>query len=132
MIRKAVLVLLLITLGYGIYLGIPLIQGPSVVLNSPQDGQYIEGGLLVVSGKATRSSELKLNGRTLLMDTEGNFATSFVLPVGSAIITLTAHDRMERSITLTRTVFATLSTTTITNNEHGKESSEESSESSGD
>ena len=112
MIRSGIFILLGIVLLYGLISAYPLISGPQIVLETPEDGATLPDGVVFFSGKALRANEVFLNGAPLLMDTEGHFSSTFVLPTGSAILEVSAHDRMNRVYTKRIQVF-TPSTTTI-------------------
>lgn len=96
---------LLILLGYGAVKAVPLIRGPVIELSSPTPYQAGQDGRIEVSGRAVHTSSLLLNGAPFLIDEQGRFATSLLLPRGGAILTLTATDRFGRTVTERRTVF---------------------------
>jgi len=108
MIRGAVILLISITVLYGLYLAYPLLSGPSLTLSSPTEAITTPDGLVVIAGTAKRSTSLIINGGPVYMDTSGNFSMSFVLPPGSAILEVTARDRMGRSRTIQKTVYVPL------------------------
>ena len=108
MIRGGVILLISITVLYGLYLAYPLLSGPSLTLTSPSQATTTDNGLVVVAGQAKRSTSLIINGGPVYMDTSGNFSMSFVLPPGSAILEVTARDRMGRSRTIQKTVYVPL------------------------
>jgi len=104
-IRIAVVVVLLLLLGYGLREAYPLIAGPEIKISSPIEYATSSDGFLEVSGVALRTETLYLNGGPLLIDQDGNFNTSLVLPKGGAILSLTATDRFGRTRTVTRNVY---------------------------
>ncbi|KND51132.1 MAG: hypothetical protein ABA06_02345 [Parcubacteria bacterium C7867-001] len=104
-LRGAIVLALGALLIYGLVKGYPLLRGPELALESPVDGASAEGGFILVRGTAHRSETLTLNGAPLLMDKEGHFSKELPLPRGGAILSLTAHDRFGREITVERSVF---------------------------
>ncbi len=90
---------------YGGFKAAPMLLGPQLTLSSPADGVTIQDGILSISGVAHHTEKLSLDGAPLLIDQHGAFATSLVLPQGSAILTLTVSDRFGRSHSVTRTVY---------------------------
>lgn len=83
----------------------PLLSGPDLDIDSPTDYTTFQDGFIRVSGQAKHTESLILNGGPLLIDPEGRFDTTLLLPEGGAILTLTATDRFGRSTTKRRTVY---------------------------
>ena len=123
MIRAVIAVVLLLLLAYGIKEAYPLLAGPDIRIDSPTERQTVPSGEVLVSGVASRTETLYLNGGPLLLDQDGNFSTSLTLPQGGAILSLTATDRFGRTLTMTRTIYIL--------NEIDYGSEEESSEENG-
>ena len=105
LVRGAIAIALLILLGYGAMEARPLVSGPSLALTSPADGQTSPDGLITVSGRAMRVSELTINGDPVLMEEHGAFSRLIVLPRGGAILTVVATDRFGRTITKQESVY---------------------------
>ena len=104
MLRLAITLTLVLLLGYGAFKAAPLLSGPHLALESPVDGQSFPGGFVQVSGVASRTEDLTLNGTPLLIDESGHFTTSLVLPHGGAILSLTATDRFGKTERASRTI----------------------------
>lgn len=100
----AIITLLLVTL-YGGYKAVPLLRGPNIVLTSPTENQVISSSTLVISGVASRTENLTLNGTLLPIDAEGHFSKTLTVPSGGAILSLTATDRFGKSVHVRRSVF---------------------------
>jgi hypothetical protein len=97
---------LLITLVlYGGVKAWPLLRGPFISLAVPTDYTSSADGFVTVSGVAHNTEALFLNDGPLLIDPEGRFLTTLLLPKGGAILTLTATDRFGRQTTERRTVY---------------------------
>lgn len=104
-IRLAIGLVLLLLAAYGAKEAYPLIAGPSIRIDSPIDYATYPDGEVLVSGVASRTETLYLNGGPLLIDQKGNFNTSLTLPQGGAILSLTATDRFGRTRTVRRNVY---------------------------
>ncbi len=105
LLRFVTALALVILLGYGAFKAAPLVAGPHIALSSPATGQSFTDGFVKVSGTAFHTENLTLDGAPLLIDEQGRFATTLVLPHGGAILTLTATDRFGKSERVTRTIF---------------------------
>ncbi len=96
---------LVILLGYGGIKAWPLLSGPSLEITSPTDYAQADNGFITISGVAHHTESLVLNDGLLLIDQEGRFEKTLLLPSGGAILSLTATDRFGRSVTERRTVY---------------------------
>lgn len=105
MIRSLTGLVLLILIGYGFFEAWPLLAGPALSVESPQNNVSVPGGIVTVSGKASRIALLTLDGAQVLHDTDGSFTTTLTFPHGGSILTFVATDRFGRRITTTRSVF---------------------------
>lgn len=94
-------VLLVLALAYGSVKAWPLVSGPRVRIETLATD---ERGLTVLSGRASHTETLTVNGGTLLIDSDGAFEKRLSLPRGGGILTLTATDRFGRSRTVERAV----------------------------
>ena len=103
--RFAVLAVLVLLLGYGAVKLLPLVSGPELRIDVPNDHTTYADGLVTISGKATHTEAVFLNDTPLLIDQEGRFATMLPLPSGGGILKLTATDRFGRTTTQYRTVY---------------------------
>ncbi|HMP67568.1 MAG TPA: hypothetical protein PKA60_02355 [Candidatus Paceibacterota bacterium] len=75
-----------------------LIAGPQIIIESPVNGQKIEGSQLIkISGTANNIAYFWLDDRQIYTDEEGNFSESLLLYPGYNIIWLTAKDKFDRS-----------------------------------
>lgn len=93
--------LLIAILGYGAVKAWPLLAGPLIRIDPLETDA---AGLTVLSGRASHTETLTVNGGTLLIDPEGDFEKRLTLPRGGGILTLTATDRFGRSRTVERAV----------------------------
>lgn len=94
--RIILVVVILLVLGYGLFEGRKLIEGPQISITSPQDGQAVGGPLISVKGNAQNVAFLSVNGKQAYADADGNFVERFSLPVGYTVIAVNATDRFGR------------------------------------
>lgn len=96
---------LLIFAIYGLTRAWPLLAGPSLSIESPEDNQTFNTGIADIRGKASRVAKLTLNGSSVLHDTSGNFSLTLTFPRGGSILTFVATDRFGRTVQETRSIF---------------------------
>jgi len=101
--KLLVSVVLAIVVVYGLIEAYPLIAGPSITLSSPVNGAELTDPVAIM-GIAHRATALTLDGAPLTPDQDGSFSATLAFPAGTSILTLTAHDRFGRTITITRTI----------------------------
>lgn len=104
-IKSVVGLVLLALCGYGLLEARHLIRGPSILIDIPSDYTTFADGFITVAGTAHNSEKLSLNGGPLPIDEEGRFEKIIVLPQGGGILSLTATDRFQRSVTERRMIF---------------------------
>lgn len=75
--------------------------GPTITILSPKNGTTVNESLIEIQGFAEHISHITLNGRQIFTTEEGIFDEQLLLAYGYNIITLTAQDRFERTITKT-------------------------------
>lgn len=103
--RTFVGVVLLILVLYGAVKAWPLLRGPALSIVSPSNYTSSSDGFITINGVAHNTEALYLNGGTLLIDPQGHFERTLLLPSGGSILTFTASDRFGRSVTERRTVY---------------------------
>ncbi len=98
-IRLSVLIIISgILIFYFFYQARFFILGPRIVVEFPQNGDVLKESLIEVKGKAQNVSLLLLNGKSILVDTSGNFKGSLILAEGYNIIELLAKDKFDREV----------------------------------
>ena len=91
--------LLLFSFGiYGFYKATGFLAGPDIVMEYPKSGQTVLQSYNTAKGKAVNISSLRVNGRQIFTDEEGNFETSLLLAEGYNIIEVKANDKFNREI----------------------------------
>ncbi len=105
MTRNLIAVVLFILIGYGLTEAWPLLAGPSLSIESPQNNASFPGGIVSVQGQASRIALLTLDGSPVLHDEQGSFATTLTFPRGGSILTFAATDRFGRRVNATRAIF---------------------------
>jgi len=73
-----------------------LIAGPQIVINYPQNGETVENSLTEILGNAQNISEIKLNGRNIFVNEEGDFKENVLLSYGYNLIVFEIKDRFNR------------------------------------
>jgi hypothetical protein len=105
MVRSLIALVLFVLVGYGLIEAWPLIEGPAITIESPIDHASFEGGIVTVTGHASRIAMLTLDGASLLHDIDGTFSSTLTFPRGASILTFVATDRFGRRITTTRSIY---------------------------
>ena len=90
------LVLIILTVAYGLFQARTLIQGPILEIAYPTPGETITGQLYEVRGNAYNVSRVKINGRAITTDLEGNFRETMVTPDGLEVLFIEAENRLGR------------------------------------
>ncbi len=88
--------LVLTTLGYGLFEARALIVGPQVTIFAPKPYSVIEGVVYTVRGRATGVTRVRLNGRPVTLDVRGEFEETLLVPEGDATLVLDAENRFGR------------------------------------
>lgn len=104
-IRNVIIALAVCALA--VYFGVEvtkIVAPPSISLTSPQDGLFTIEHLVAVAGKTQPGVELRINGKTLAPDTQGNFSDEFAVQQGMNIITIAAKKKYSKARVETRRV----------------------------
>lgn len=91
--------LVLLAIGYGAFRAYPLVAGPSIVVYSPADGDYVASTTFEVSGQVKRATRITLQGKPITIDTEGHFSETLVAQPPYTILVLVAQDAYGESVT---------------------------------
>lgn len=96
--------LVLVFVFYGILRAKNFLDGPSLVVTTPKNGEVTENQEIIVSGKTKNISSLNLNGRQIFTDKNGDFSEHLLLPRGYTIMEVKASDRFGRVVAARRGV----------------------------
>ena len=97
--------LVLTTLGYGLFEARALIVGPQVTISTPKPHSVVEGVVYTVRGRATGVTRVRLNGRPVTLDARGEFEETLLVPEGGATLVLDAENRFGRHAQQTVSIF---------------------------
>jgi hypothetical protein len=89
---------IVIILGYIYFAFRDYIKGPYIEIYEPINGYTTSSSTIKISGKALRIKDIMLNGRPLLIDTEGNFNEILLLSPGYNVSLMNATDKFNRTI----------------------------------
>lgn len=93
----AVIFLILCFAVYGFYKSRGLLEGPEIIVESPQDGQTVSNSYVEIKGVAKNISFIRLNGRQIFTDEYGNFQESLLLAKGYNIMEVSTKDKFNRT-----------------------------------
>ena len=97
-LRGTVLTLgIALVLGYTLFATRDYLRGPAIIISEPVNGSTFTTPDVTVIGQALRIKELTFNGRSLLMDKEGNFKETLLLIPGYNHALFLAEDKFGRS-----------------------------------
>jgi Glucodextranase, domain B len=105
MTKYIILVVILVIVGYGLIKAWPLIEGPSLSINTPQNNATFDGGIVAIKGNAARASQVTLDGAPMLHQENGDFSVTLAFPSGVSELTFVATDFFGRKVTAERTIF---------------------------
>ncbi len=98
------IILIILTISYGIWRAVPLMLGTSITIYSPKDFDIVASSSFKISGKVVRATELKIQGKTISTDTDGNFNETLVASEPSTLIVIEAKGKYNEDIIKTITV----------------------------
>jgi hypothetical protein len=93
-----VTVITLTVIFYAIARSKDYLAGPSIMIDSPNNGDTITNPLLLITGKAEHIAFITLNDRQIFVDENGNLREELLLQNGYNIISIKATDRFNRKI----------------------------------
>jgi hypothetical protein len=92
----AILLLLGLSLIYGLFEARRFLQGPVLSIQSPLPGARISS-VVYLSGRAQNISFITLNGRQIYVDDEGYFKETLTPSQGYTVLTVEVRDRFGRT-----------------------------------
>lgn len=90
--------IIIVALCYGGFRAYPILAGPSITIYTPHNNDTVASTTFEISGKILRAKEIILQGRTITIDTEGNFTETLVASFPYTIIILSATDSYNKTI----------------------------------
>jgi hypothetical protein len=93
--------ILVLILGYALFNARQLINGPEIIIKSPENGRSFNTPFIEIFGEAKNTSFISMNGRTIYINENDEFKEKLLLPPGTSIIKIDARDRFERSTEVT-------------------------------
>lgn len=94
--RVAIIVIILVVLGYGLFEARRILEGPQITIIYPQNGSATSTNTLVISGEAQNVAFLTINDAPAYADEEGYFTQVLSPPLGYTVVTVAATDRFGR------------------------------------
>ena len=95
--KKVFLILIaIIILAYSLFKVSPFFIGPSVVIDSPKNGESISGDTFVVSGSISNAQNASILGRPIEQSTDGKFSETVVFTLPYTIVRVQASDSWGR------------------------------------
>jgi len=91
-------ILTISVIGYAYFSMRDFLRGPVVRFSAPKNGETVTSQVLEVSGTSQNLSYLKLDGRKIFTDKNGNWSEKLILAPGYNIIEADAKDRFEREV----------------------------------
>lgn len=96
-----VLIIALVIIGYAIFNSRLLIIGPSITIESPENGSSFTNPFIELRGVANNTSFITLDGKQIYVDEQNRFVEQLLLPPGTSIMRLNARDRFDRETEVT-------------------------------
>ena len=94
--RLALILAILLIVGYAGFEARKLIEGPRITIISPRDGTATSSDTVLIEGTAENISFLTINDNPAFTDESGHFSQVLSPPPGYAIFTVAATDRFGR------------------------------------
>jgi hypothetical protein len=85
-----------VVLSFSLFQAKNIITGPQIEIENPLDGQTVEESLTHIEGSTKNITEIKLNGRNIFVNEEGEFEETMLLAYGYNKIVIEAEDRFGR------------------------------------
>ena len=93
------LLLVTLTVGYGVFQARHLIVGPVITLSHPIAGETLRDPTYEVQGTVKNITRLSIHGAPVIADVQGAFSARYSTPRGLGIIHDTGEDRFGRTTT---------------------------------
>ena len=87
-----------IIVGYSLFSARHIIQGPTIVIESPQNGELLKNNFLELKGRSENLNYITLNDRQIFIDDEGNFKEKLILYEGENTLKFYGKDKFGREL----------------------------------
>lgn len=97
----------LVVVGLGVYFALEIkkiIAPPQITLAAPQDGLVTTERSLVIEGRTEREVALRINGKPVSPDSNGNFKDTLDLQEGLNLITIVGTKKHSKEMAVTRRI----------------------------
>lgn len=88
-----------IIVGYSLFSARHIIKGPTIVIESPQNGELLKNNFLELKGRSENLNYITLNDRQIFIDDEGNFKEKLILYEGENTLKFYGKDKFGRETT---------------------------------
>jgi bacillopeptidase F len=88
-----------IVIGYSLFSARHIIKGPTIVIETPQNGELTKNNFVEIKGKSENLNYITLNDRQIFIDDEGNFKEKLILYDGENTLKLYGKDKFGRETT---------------------------------
>ncbi len=85
-----------LVLGYALFEGRKLLEGPQITVTLPRDGSATSTAGVLVAGQARNISFLTINDKPAFTDEQGQFRETLSPPPGYTIVVVASVDRFGR------------------------------------
>jgi hypothetical protein len=99
LIKILISAIVLGVLVYSSYRLYPIISGPKIKIDSPENAQVITDKIIQIKGNISRAKEVKIFDRIINLDPEGNFEENILRQDVFTDIIITAKDKYNRIVT---------------------------------
>jgi len=89
----------IIIVGYSLFSARHIIKGPTIVIETPQNGELIKDNFVEIKGKSQNLNYISLNDRQIFIDDAGNFKEKLILYEGENTLKLYGKDKFGRETT---------------------------------
>ena len=90
-------ILIIIAIIYAGFRAYPLLTGPKITIDYPQNYDIVASSTFQISGQVLRAKEITLQGKPITIDTEGRFIETLVPQYPYTTIIVTAVDNYDVS-----------------------------------
>lgn len=94
-----VILAVVFVVGYALFQARKIVSGPSIKVETPQNGQIVHENPIEVTGIAKNINSISLDDRAIFIDEKGVFREKLLLYPGYNIIEIDAKDRFGKKTT---------------------------------